>query len=432
MSESGEPASPALPSSDAELIKAVRSGNAAAYATLHERHIAAARILARQLVPSTAEAEQVLSETFARLHGVLRRGDGPAEALRSFLLTAVRRVAHERNSPGRAGAGQEIPSLGEPLFVDPEAAELESAPLALAFRGLPERQRAVLWHTEIEQGDPAEPAALLGLTADGVAGLGDQARAGLIQAYLTQYASGLDREDCKAAAGKLGQHLADATRGADEAMVQRHLRGCRECRTGAIELAACGRSLRRTVAPIFLGPAAAAYLAAVEVPSAAASPVDAGLRWLRQAPRQIRQAPRRIPASDAAAAGSRRRSRAAGRVRSHRAHADPRGEHISAAPRPASGRRDRAARPVRRGPLLRAAARAGPARGHHDADEEGHPGRIPRARADLAGPDVTRADAVAHPEPGALPGAVAHPVAPAAPPAPPPARHCLTHPTSAR
>ncbi len=294
MSESGEPASPALPSSDAELIKAVRSGNAAAYATLHERHIAAARILARRLVPSTAEAEQVLSETFARLHEVLRRGDGPAEALRPFLLTAVRRVAHERNSPGRAGAGQEIPSLGEPLFVDPEAAELESAPLALAFRGLPERQRAVLWHTEIEQGDPAEPAALLGLTADGVAGLGEQARAGLIQAYLTQYASGLDREDCKAVAGKLGQHLADATRGADEAMMQRHLRGCRECRTAAIELAACGRSLRRTVAPIFLGPAAAAYLAAVEVPSAAASPVDAGLRWLRQAPRQIRQAPRRI------------------------------------------------------------------------------------------------------------------------------------------
>jgi len=100
MSESGDPASQALPSSDAELIKAVASGNAAAYAALHERHIAAARILARQVAQSFAEAEEVLSETFTRLHGVLRRGEGPAEALRPFVLTAVRRVAQERGPRG--------------------------------------------------------------------------------------------------------------------------------------------------------------------------------------------------------------------------------------------------------------------------------------------------------------------------------------------
>jgi len=304
MSESGEPASQALPSSDAELIKAVASGNAAAYATLHERHIAAARILARQVAPSAVEAEEVLSETFARLHGVLRRGEGPAEALRPFLLTAVRRVAQERSSAGGTGADDDIPSLGEPLFVDPEAADLEDARLALAFRALPERHRAVLWHTEIEQADPAEAAALLGLTADGVAGLGDQARAGLRQEYLKQY--DVARDDCKAVSGKLGQHLANATRGGDEAMVQRHLRGCRECRAVAIELGACGRSLRQTVAPIFLGPAAGAYLAAVRPPSAPPGSVDAGLRWLRRAPRQIGQAPRwirRAPRQQQALAG---------------------------------------------------------------------------------------------------------------------------------
>lgn len=304
MSESGEPASQALPSSDAELIKAVASGNAAAYATLHERHIAAARILARQVAPSAVEAEEVLSETFARLHGVLRRGEGPAEALRPFLLTAVRRVAQERSSAGGTGADDDIPSLGEPLFVDPEAADLEDARLALAFRALPERHRAVLWHTEIEQADPAEAAALLGLTADGVAGLGDQARAGLRQEYLKHY--DVARDDCKAVSGKLGQHLANATRGGDEAMVQRHLRGCRECRAVAIELGACGRSLRQTVAPIFLGPAAGAYLAAVRPPSAPPGSVDAGLRWLRRAPRQIGQVPRwirRAPRQQQALAG---------------------------------------------------------------------------------------------------------------------------------
>ena len=291
MSESGEPTSHASPSSDAELIKAVGSGNAAAYATLHERHVAAARILARHVTASSAEAEEVLSETFARLHSVLRRGDGPAEALRPFLLTAVRRVAQERGTSGTgsAAADGEIPSLGEPLFVDPEAAELESARLALAFLALPERQRTAVWHTEIEQSDPAEAAVLLGLTVDGVAGLRDQARAGLRQVYLKQYTSDVARGDCKAVASKLGRHLANATRGGDEAMLQRHLRGCRECRAVVIELEACGRSLRTTVAPIFLGPAAAAYLAAVTPPPAPPGLADAGLRRLLQmGQRQLR------------------------------------------------------------------------------------------------------------------------------------------------
>src|ERR1700684_1519688 len=41
-------------------------------------------------------------------------------------------------------------------------------------------------------------------------------------------------------------------------------------------------------------PAAGAYLAAVRPPSARPGSVDAGLRWLRRAPRQIGQAPRWI------------------------------------------------------------------------------------------------------------------------------------------
>ena len=43
--------------------------------------------------------------------------------------------------------------------------------------------------------------------------LGQQARAGLHQAYLKLYLSGLTREDCRSAAGKLDAHLSGATRG---------------------------------------------------------------------------------------------------------------------------------------------------------------------------------------------------------------------------
>ena len=71
--------SPSLPAliGDAELIGAITSGDAAAHATLRERHEAAARSLARQLVKDPAEADEVVSETFTRLRDVIRRGGGP-------------------------------------------------------------------------------------------------------------------------------------------------------------------------------------------------------------------------------------------------------------------------------------------------------------------------------------------------------------------
>jgi DNA-directed RNA polymerase specialized sigma24 family protein len=303
---------------DAELIRAVVSGDAAAYATLRERHEPAARSLARQLVTDPAEADEVVSATFRRLHGVIRRGGGPEAAVRPYLLAAVRRVAGERSGgqpkaadgerpggqpEGTAAGEAELPSPGMPQPGDP-AAEAESEPLARAFLSLPEQWRAVLWHTEIEQADPGQAAVVLGLTAQGVAELGEQARAGLSRAYLKLYLAGVTREDCRSAAGKLDLHLIGAARGHREGKVQRHLHGCRACRAVAVELAGLGRSLRPAVAPVYLGPAATAYLAAIRAaparragaPAGAPARASAGtrvtsrLRGTRQGARRPRQA----------------------------------------------------------------------------------------------------------------------------------------------
>ena len=287
----GESSSPPAPRGDAELIGAVASGDEAAHATLRERHEAAAQSLARQLVKDPAEADEVVSETFTRLHDMIREGGGPSVAVRPYLLTAVRRVAGERSgqaggtAPGAAGS----PGLGEPLLDDP-AAEAGSEPLARAFGSLPERWRAVLWHTEIEQADPGQAAACLGVTADGLAELSEQARGGLSRAYLKLYLAGVARDECRSAAGKLDLHLNGAARGHNEGKVQRHLRYCRACRAVAVELADLGRSMRRAVAPVYLGPATAGYLAAakaaprrVGVPAGAR--VSTGMRRAARRPR---------------------------------------------------------------------------------------------------------------------------------------------------
>jgi DNA-directed RNA polymerase specialized sigma24 family protein len=290
---------------DAELTGAIASGDAAAYATLRERHEAAARSLARQLVKDPAEADEVVSETFTRLRDVIRGGGGPGAAVRPYLLTAVRQVAGERSGGQTGGTAAGGPGLGEPLpgapaAADPAAAEAETEPLARAFLSLPERWRAVLWHTEIEQADPGQAAACLGVTADGLAELGGQARAGLSRAYLKLYLAGVTRDDCRAAAGWLDLHLSSAARGHNEGKVQRHLRHCRACRAVAVELAGLGRSMRRTVAPVFLGPATAAYLTAAKAaparqagaPAGASASASAGA-WVTSRLRGMRQAARR-------------------------------------------------------------------------------------------------------------------------------------------
>jgi DNA-directed RNA polymerase specialized sigma24 family protein len=293
---------------DAELIRAIASGDAAAYATLRERHEPAARSLARQLVTDPAAAGEVVSETFSRLYEVIRRGGGREAAVRPYLLAAVRRVAAERpgGQPEAAADGERPggrpegtadseagrPSLGE-LQPGDLAAEAESEPLARAFLSLPERWRAALWYTEIEQADPSQAAVVLGLTAQGVAELGEQARAGLSRAYLKLYLAGVTREDCRSAAGQLDLHLSGGARGHKEGKVQRHLRGCRTCRAVAVELAGLGRSLRLAVAPVFLGSAAAAYLAYVKAAPARRAGAPAGASsgtWVTRRLRGTRQA----------------------------------------------------------------------------------------------------------------------------------------------
>ena len=91
-----EPAGP-VPPSDVELITASRASDPAAYAVLYQRHVVAARGLARRLMHGRAEADDAVAEAFARVLAQLKRGKGPDSAFRPYLLTTVRRVACDRS-----------------------------------------------------------------------------------------------------------------------------------------------------------------------------------------------------------------------------------------------------------------------------------------------------------------------------------------------
>jgi RNA polymerase sigma factor (sigma-70 family) len=248
---------------DAELISAVRGGDTDAYGQLFERHVEAARRLARQLV-SAGDVEDLVSEAFVKVLQVLQRGGGPDVAFRAYLLTAVRRLRVDRlRATSRLQTTDDIEMFdpGVP-FRDTAVEGFESAAAARAFASLPERWQLVLWHTEVEGQKPADVAPLLGMSANSVSALAYRAREGLRQAYLNEHAADLDDESCQWTRAHLGAYVRSGISRRDAGKVEGHLGGCRTCAAIYLELSEVNSNLGAILAPLLLGGAGAAYVSA--------------------------------------------------------------------------------------------------------------------------------------------------------------------------
>jgi hypothetical protein len=123
-----------MPGSDAALINAIRSGDPGAYDVLRSRHGAAARRLASHLRRGPATVNDVVDWAFVQVLEAIRRGGGPTDAFRPYLLTAVQRAARDcaagENSPIPTD-DQDIPDPGQLMTA---GAAGDSAPAVLAGR----------------------------------------------------------------------------------------------------------------------------------------------------------------------------------------------------------------------------------------------------------------------------------------------------------
>ncbi|MEV0972785.1 sigma factor [Microtetraspora glauca] len=260
---------------DAELLDAVRGGNVSAYAPLFDRHVAAARSLAGQMVEGEAEAEDIVSETFAAVLNAIRSGGGPESAFRPYLLTALRRTA--------AGETDED-ALGTP-YVDPAYAGLERSLVATAYFSLPERWRMVLWHTEVETCGAAEIAPMLGLSVKGVATLAYRAREGLRQAFLQIHLDGGPLPGCRVMVEKMAAYVRGGLTRRETRLVDGHVADCVDCRTVFLELSDVVQGLRVVVGPLVAGPFLTGYLAALRGAATAGGGGRTGVgRWVRRVP----------------------------------------------------------------------------------------------------------------------------------------------------
>ncbi|WP_084628385.1 sigma factor [Amycolatopsis nigrescens] len=265
MTEQGTMPPPAVSGSDEQaLLARLRGGEDAAFGELFELHAAAVRRLALGLANDRSEAEDITAETFFRVLQALRRGAGPRDHVRAYLLTVARRVSWEWH-----GARRDVPVTDDELThragagVDNPARSAEHTLITTAFTSLPERWRTVLWQTEVEGEQPAVVAPHFGLSANATAALARRARLGLRAAYLQAHLAVNRSSDvgCRSVMEKLGGYTAGSVTGSEARKIRAHLLGCADCRAMHAELRDVCSSLRAHAGVlVLLVPAAASLL----------------------------------------------------------------------------------------------------------------------------------------------------------------------------
>lgn len=255
--------------SDAELLTRVRAGDQGAFDALFRRHAEAVCRYARGCCRDEHVADDLTAEVFARTLHALHRGAGPRSAVRAYLLTAVRHVGADWAASARRTqlvedfadfAVQAVNPAGQVGLVGPgadvQAMRAAEQSLAVqAFRSLPERWQAALWHTEVEGESPREVAPLFGITPNAMAALAVRARAALKEAYLQAHVSAaLSRDgECARYANRLGAYTRGGISRRAERGLRAHLDTCTVCHASVIELADINHGIPALVSVAVVG-----------------------------------------------------------------------------------------------------------------------------------------------------------------------------------
>ncbi|MFD8212026.1 sigma-70 family RNA polymerase sigma factor [Streptomyces sp. NPDC059695] len=266
-----------LPPSDAELVQLMRDGDGSAYEELFRRHSDAVRRYARTCCRDAHTADDLTAEVFARTLQAVRGGAGPEQAVRAYLMTSVRRVAaHWTRTQKREHLVEDFAVFAADAARSSEVSDHDTTDLGAdvramheaeqslamqAFRSLPERWQAVLWHTTVEEESPSEVAPLFGLTANATAVLASRAREGLKQAYLQAHVSQslTAGGDCARYADRLGAYARGGLRMRAERGLRKHLDECAKCRLAAGELAHVNSGIPALLPVAVIGWFAAGY-----------------------------------------------------------------------------------------------------------------------------------------------------------------------------
>lgn len=236
---------------DEQLLEAVRAGDESSYGVLYERHRSTALNVARMHTRNLHDAEDLVSEAFAKILAVIRNGGGPQKFMRSYLVTTIGRLAvdHATASGRMRPVGEDDELDQSEDFDDVVVKQCESITVAAAYASLPERWQAVLWHTEVDGMKPQAVAGLLGMSPNAVSALSKRAREGLQSAYLQAQVSHTATDACPEIAGELGAFVRGSLGARARGQVQRHLDVCPRCTAEYLQLQDLGVGMRTWLLP---------------------------------------------------------------------------------------------------------------------------------------------------------------------------------------
>lgn len=231
---------------DALLMAAVRRGQVELFDVLYRRHCEAARAYARRLGRAAADADDLLSEGFARMLSILQRGLGPAEDFRPYLIRTIRNVAYDRyRSDRHLDFTDEMELLDDATpFQDTVIEGVERGLISAAFRSLPQRWQEVLWLTCVQGHTVDEASVILGINPNAVTSLAYRAREGLRRAYLQANLPRQVTPRCAPFSAKLGSLLRGALGPALKLRVEKHIADCATCHRHLGELREVNQTLR--------------------------------------------------------------------------------------------------------------------------------------------------------------------------------------------
>jgi RNA polymerase sigma-70 factor (ECF subfamily) len=163
---------------DAALVAAAAHGDAAAFRTLVDRHLAGVLAVARRMLRDDAEAEDVAQEAMLRLW---RSADGlevGPPGLRPWLRRVVSNLCVDRMRSGkRLMVTDEVPEQVEPATQHSQLeAQDTSERVEAALRALPDRQRLALTLFHYEGLSQIEVGKAMGISDEAVESLLARAR----------------------------------------------------------------------------------------------------------------------------------------------------------------------------------------------------------------------------------------------------------------
>lgn len=256
--------------SDLELVENTRLGDTAAFAELWKRHSRAGKTVAKSY---SADAEDIVSESFAKILQTIRNGGGPTAAFRPYLFSTIRHVAMQWKKGNTSDNSDELDALADPRSEETHALHaLDQSLTVQAFRSLPTRWQEALWYSEVEQLSSQEIAPLLGMKANAVSALTFRAREGLRQAWIQAHLLRTASTECGSIIHSLGAYARDSLGVREKAKIDAHLENCASCAIVAEEAKHVGSRLSLVLLPLVAGVAgAAAYTVWLQNPGTAAA-----------------------------------------------------------------------------------------------------------------------------------------------------------------